>query len=139
VLGRAGWKYSQDSSDGSILLLCCSGDNILRITMITRDRTDLIVEWISIDRRTPEQYREAMGDFCNQINDSLAIAFWSVDENDGEVRCRHAVEVTGIGMTPTFIDNFAKAVLGQAKRCHNAIQAVMNGVPVCKALEMTRS
>jgi hypothetical protein len=107
--------------------------------MITRERTDLIVEWVSIDRRTPKPYRDAMGDFCNQINNSLAMGFWSVDEDDGEVRCRHAVEVTGIQMTPTFIDNFAKIVLSQAHRYYNGIRAVMDGVPVDRALAMARS
>jgi hypothetical protein len=139
MLDAADWHYTHDASNNSILLLCRAGDNVLRLQMVTRDRNDLILEFISIDRRTPQAYRDEMGDLCNRLNDRVAVGFWSVDSSDGEVRCRHAVEVTGVNMTPTFIDNFAKVVLGQVKRHYAAVQAVMDGVSAVRALAMEDS
>jgi hypothetical protein len=122
-----------------IALLWRASDVLHRLIMVTKEQTDLILEWVSLDVRCPLAYREEMADFLNQLNDSLLLGFWAIDETDGEIRFRHAVEVTGIQMTPKFIDNFAKTTLLQVERRYKGVLAIMNGEPAEMAFAIVGS
>jgi hypothetical protein len=129
-LKEADWSHTIDVERNFILLMSTNDLCSFRVLILVKERDEQVVVIISIERRCPPPYRDTMADFCNLINYDMPFGFFSLDGRDGETRYRHSVDVEGIKVTPTFVDNLLKESLGYAKTHYTAIQKIMAGFSI---------
>jgi hypothetical protein len=98
------------------------------VLILVWERAQHLIVIISIECRCPAAFQDMMANFCNLINYEIPFGFFSLDGRDGETRYRHSVDVEGIKLTPTFVDNLLKESIGHAKKFYTAIQRIMVGL-----------
>jgi hypothetical protein len=129
-LKAADWSHTVDVERNFVLLMSTNDLCSFRVLILVKERAQHLIVIISVERRCPAAFRDTMADFCNLINYEIPFGFFSLDGRDGETRYRHSVDVEGIKLTPTFVDNLLKESIGHAKRSYTAIQRIMAGLSI---------
>jgi hypothetical protein len=127
AMTKAKWSYAVDASQNRIFCLCSNDDACLRLVIHVLEIQHEIIGFVALERRCPSACRPALLRFCHLANYEISIGFFSTDEKDGEVKFRHSVDVEGIVITSTFIDNFIKSILTAMRKRYLKIQKLMSG------------
>ena len=131
------WSHTIDKEKNLIFFNVSNEIATLRMNIIIREDDDCVILIQSYEKHCPEKFRTTMLDFANRVNFAIPIGFFSVDMKDGEVRYRNAIDVEGIEITKTFVENFIKSGVVFSRRYYSPIQAIMNGSPIETALAIT--
>jgi hypothetical protein len=128
------WVFTVDEEKSTII--CWSTNEVasLRVLIMVKEQQKHVICTISWEMRCPRECRRNMVRLCTQLNYDLSLGFFAIDEQDGEVRYRHSVDVEGLELSAAFVANFLNGSVTNARKYYLTVDRVLHGATVEDAL-----
>ena len=95
------WSHTIDTNHSRECIIFFQTDAVSsrRCHLIFNEKTQQVILIVFYERRCPKEYIKTMSEFFNHINYALPLGFFSLDTDDGEIRFKHALDVTTLKST----------------------------------------
>jgi hypothetical protein len=130
LLNELGIKHIANQEDSDIVCWMEHEVGCVSVRAHILEATEEIIIFIELERHCPKQLQQRMIDLCNRINWRINIGFFAMDPNDGEVRFRHAVDISGVTFKKEFVDNLIRGSTRIFFEFYQALQDLMCGTEV---------
>ncbi len=123
------WNY-QDNPDKGYYSIPCTGQcgswQVIADAQVFDDKERVLVYSV-YPIRVPENKRSVVSELVARINYGMSVGNFELDFNDGEIRMKTSIDLSGIALSDEMFDRLFSTNIGSANRYLSAVYGVAFG------------